>query len=424
MRFVIYGAGWIGSFTKPYLEKAGYNIAAFMDSDPEKQGKKCCGLPIITIEEYKENYIDSYIIIAVAKPNNISQMLEKNEIFHYVRTKDLPPEYGGLGDIDFKASYYPFLKSVHQKYIIYGINAFSLMLYKLLKEKKDVLLLPEKECNEKKVEWVNKYCPDIKLCTCEDLSMDIPIIIAHYDYFERVELTQEYFVIDGLMMSSNNKQYINKEIKALKNTHSGNERCFIVATGPSLKTSDLEILDLNHEFCISMNGIVNLTEIKWRPDVYICVDGKVICDLAEKIKQYDCRLKLLSYKMNGTSWLHSISSPSCFDILKFSDEISLKLYFQYTVTSSAIQMAIYMGFKKIYLIGVDCNYSQSSSNNHFYESDKPEFVLYDVEGIINGLKAEYERILYYSKSKNVEIYNATRGGKLEVFPRVDFDSLF
>jgi len=27
-------------------------------------------------------------------------------------------------------------------------------------------------------------------------------------------------------------------------------------------------------------------------------------------------------------------------------------------------------------------------------------------------------------SRGIQVYNATRGGKLEVFPRVDFDTLF
>ena len=30
----------------------------------------------------------------------------------------------------------------------------------------------------------------------------------------------------------------------------------------------------------------------------------------------------------------------------------------------------------------------------------------------------------YADAHGIKIYNATRGGKLEVFPRVEFDSLF
>lgn len=36
----------------------------------------------------------------------------------------------------------------------------------------------------------------------------------------------------------------------------------------------------------------------------------------------------------------------------------------------------------------------------------------------------YESAKKYVDSHNISIYNATRGGMLEVFERVDFDSLF
>ena len=39
------------------------------------------------------------------------------------------------------------------------------------------------------------------------------------------------------------------------------------------------------------------------------------------------------------------------------------------------------------------------------------------------LKA-YQKAKQYAETHGIKIYNATRGGKLEVFERVDFDSLF
>ena len=36
----------------------------------------------------------------------------------------------------------------------------------------------------------------------------------------------------------------------------------------------------------------------------------------------------------------------------------------------------------------------------------------------------YEAAEKYTESKGIKIYNATRGGMLEVFERVDLDSLF
>ena len=101
-----------------------------------------------------------------------------------------------------------------------------------------------------------------------------------------------------------------------------------------------------------------------------------------------------------------------------------------TVSYMCLQIAIYMGFKEIYLLGVDHSYSVALEPDgsvtqfegvadHFSEKDK-----------ISNLPAPYKTNLAYEAAKkyadehDVKIYNATRGGKLEVFERLDFDSLF
>lgn len=112
----------------------------------------------------------------------------------------------------------------------------------------------------------------------------------------------------------------------------------------------------------------------------------------------------------------------------------MDIYWGGTVAYTAMQMAVYMGFKEIYLIGVDHNFrvSQDSNGNikvdnsvkdYFcdnYNSDKDE--LY-IPNLNNSTKA-YMAAKKYCDEHDVTIYNATRGGKLEVFERVDFDKLF
>ena len=78
-----------------------------------------------------------------------------------------------------------------------------------------------------------------------------------------------------------------------------------------------------------------------------------------------------------------------------------------------------MGFKEIYLLGVDCNYK---GKLHFYNSDKLEkkMINHNEDGMIKC----YRSAKKYADEHGIKIFNATRGGALEVFPRVDFDSLF
>ena len=98
-----------------------------------------------------------------------------------------------------------------------------------------------------------------------------------------------------------------------------------------------------------------------------------------------------------------------------------------TVAYNALQAVIYMGFKKIYIIGADFNYigDGASDHNHFIAgySDKKRATktyVFDYEQIHKS----YQAAKNYADKHGIQIFNATRGGRLEIFERVDFDSLF
>ena len=46
-----------------------------------------------------------------------------------------------------------------------------------------------------------------------------------------------------------------------------------------------------------------------------------------------------------------------------------------------------------------------------------------VHNMDNATKS-FLRVRNYFSKRNINIYNATRGGKLEIFPRVDLDNFF
>ena len=118
----------------------------------------------------------------------------------------------------------------------------------------------------------------------------------------------------------------------------------------------------------------------------------------------------------------------------FSEDIAKRIYNSRTVVYTAIQIAVYMGFKEIYLIGVDHHFHTSmnskgeiivdqSAKDYFsdkYNEDKENLYIPNTDLSTLSFIAAKE----YVDSHNVKIYNATRGGKLEVFQRVIFDELF
>ncbi|WP_088070511.1 6-hydroxymethylpterin diphosphokinase MptE-like protein [Gottfriedia luciferensis] len=219
-----------------------------------------------------------------------------------------------------------------------------------------------------------------------------------------------------------------EKLRNIKNKHLG-ERCFIVATGPSLKIEDLD--KLHGEITFSMNSIcLAFDETDWRPTYYGIQDIGNYLEFEECIKNLDLECKFIGepilkhtnvpnefyiYPMNMLNhyWMHKEYNT------KFSDDAFAVVYDGYTITYSLIQIAVYMGFKEIYLLGTDCNYS-SDLNHHFknYSYFDPS---YSVAGLkmIHAFKVAKE----YADSNNIKIYNATRGGMLEVFERVDLDTV-
>lgn len=112
---------------------------------------------------------------------------------------------------------------------------------------------------------------------------------------------------------------------------------------------------------------------------------------------------------------------------RISPEISEFISGKETVTISSLPIALYMGFKEIYLLGADCNYKGAlqDEGNHFVkgyckkEDNQPRTPFLVRQAFIG-----YQAVRHYAEERGIKIYNATRGGKLEVFERVDFDGLF
>ena len=103
---------------------------------------------------------------------------------------------------------------------------------------------------------------------------------------------------------------------------------------------------------------------------------------------------------------------------------------------------MYMGFKEIYLIGVDCSNGFVGKDSHFiedYENDAMMQIEYKRAGRALGNKHltleefgkyrtdramfAYAKLRKYADKHGIKIYNATRGGYLEEFERVNLDDL-
>lgn len=228
-------------------------------------------------------------------------------------------------------------------------------------------------------------------------------------------------------------------IRNLKDSHCG-ERCFIIGNGPSLKATDLDLL--SDEYCFASNRIYKMfTKTSWRPQCFLCMDSNVFLDMKHVIedmglplmmvhleaKKYHLKNKQLIYANNYYPYL-----VNQYKRIKVSFSADIAKYYAAgeTVTYNAIQLAVYMGFKEIYLLGVDHCYAKTLNARGEYREDasiKNYFgdlknCSYSIQNY-DTVNAAYREARRYCEENGVVIRNATRGGKLEIFERVTLENI-
>ncbi|NWG90948.1 MAG: hypothetical protein HXY21_00360 [Parvularculaceae bacterium] len=127
----------------------------------------------------------------------------------------------------------------------------------------------------------------------------------------------------------------------------------------------------------------------------------------------------------------------------FSYDIDANVVQPYTVAITMLQIAAYMGFREIVLIGCDTNYAVPRTVKRLKEKQGPGVALVSRrDDDPNHFDPRYfgrnrkwhdpqpeKMIAHYAYAKQaldvigVVVYNATVGGKLEVFPRREFGEL-
>lgn len=223
-----------------------------------------------------------------------------------------------------------------------------------------------------------------------------------------------------------------KRLETLRNSHQG-ERCVIIGNGPSLKDTDLS--KLRDVFTIGMNRFyMAFNDLGFTSSILLTVNNLVIEQCAEDLRQ----LSIPTF----VSWrgreqiapapnLHYLYTS--YIKPHFNGDATGRLWEGATVTFVAMQLAYFMGFKQAILIGVDHNFSTKGTPNttivstgddpnHFhpgYFGKGFRWQLPDLE--TSEIAYRMAKQAYTSDGR--EILDATVGGKLTVFPKVNFDSI-
>lgn len=243
----------------------------------------------------------------------------------------------------------------------------------------------------------------------------------------------------GYLLRNYSRSKYAKDFRKYKDIHK-DETCFVLGNGPSLKPEDLTELYKRNIPCFAANRIFKIFDsTDWRPTYYVCTDYLLIRDFLDEANNIPAKRKFtslhnhfnLGITLDNCTYFNYLYPSKMKNGLEFHKDCTKALYWAGTVTNCMIQLAFYMGFKDIYLIGVDHNFDRyvdengnevidTTVKNYFcekYDNDIIDEVYRDLGKSTIG----YRKISKFAKDNGINIYNATRGGKLEEFNRISFE---
>ena len=247
----------------------------------------------------------------------------------------------------------------------------------------------------------------------------------------------------GLIFSISSKK-INR-LKKLKGDH---DECFIIGGGPSIKKQNLNFLD--KKFTIVHNAFFLLKDVySFTPSLYVLEDPLPAEDNATELNKIKDIPLVVPYKLkkfiknrdNVTfinfdyTYIDSRETTVEKDLqFQFSENFAKKSYWGGTVVYFSLQIAYFLGFKKIYLFGVDLSYqipssakingniitSTDSDDNHlhkdwFGKGKRWHFPRQD------RMQTAIEYAINFLSKKGVEVYNFSPVSKIRGAKNLDFN---
>ena len=224
-----------------------------------------------------------------------------------------------------------------------------------------------------------------------------------------------------------------RKLRSFKDIHKG-ERCFIIGNGPSLQQMDLS--RLKGEYTFGMNRFfLAFPELGFQTTYFISVNDLVIEQTAKDFLTLEMPF-FVSWRarqwLTPTDNLHFLYTT--YTGPKFARDITGRIWEGATVTYTTLQLAYYMGFKLVVLIGVDHNFSSKGAPNTTVVSQGDDKDHFHPGYFGKGFKWQLPDLETSERSYRLakktyeedgrEVIDATVGGKLTVFRKVPYDSLF
>jgi hypothetical protein len=215
-------------------------------------------------------------------------------------------------------------------------------------------------------------------------------------------------------------------------------RAYIIGNGPSLQETNLDLIKGQPSFaCNGIDLIYEKTE--WRPTQYVRAEGEFPEEADKSIWWNSVKTHLdlgIPCHLSGYYWHHfkdygnAIELKHCHEhAVNFdSPNAPSEWHLPYPCIFGgslivAMQIAVIQGYDQLVLLGCDLNYRDNKPSHfdetyeHGYEQPARYANLNNLWGHICGIQYHGRRNLPF------DVVNATIGGDLHLYPRVDLEDL-
>ncbi len=241
----------------------------------------------------------------------------------------------------------------------------------------------------------------------------------------------------------------------LRNSEKEN-RCFIIATGSSIKYQDLTIL--NDEIVISVSGLymhkdINIINpkyhvlpnvfndhkeineenkyVQWLNDMDVHLPSSTVMIMSKQDEGYIEKYQLFrNRKIFFKDYTRYCETDNIFDI-----DIN-QMPNIWSISEGVIQVALFLGFKEIFLLGFDHDWF----NGALVHFNGTEYLKFNNENIkqeivnIHGMDSEFQMMRHakifnkykklYALKENIYNANYNQNSYVDTFPKVNYEKLF
>lgn len=203
----------------------------------------------------------------------------------------------------------------------------------------------------------------------------------------------------------------------------------LVANGPSLNNTPLHDFKCDSMGLNKINLIFNKTT--WRPK-YITVTNGLVMQQTKKFYTNSDIQVFAEYKarflgMYANNIAYFLTRPD----KNFHEDVVNGVGASGTVTFAALQLAVALGYRRIFIVGLDhsfAGYSSDVKNSPLIERFEGDDINHFDPNYFKGMKwgvpnlydseRGYQKALEWAKFNGVEIFDCTVEGNCDVFPKM------